>query len=207
MKKPNAKRSMKYTKSMLVLVDQLLSLPVVSLQTGQELARPTQPIIDPRHLHLVAFYCEGPNLDATPAVLYTDDIREVSSIGLIVNSAENIMSPEDLVRLQQVLNFNFVLQDKPVVDDLGNKIGKISHYAVEATTFFIIKLHVRPPLLQAWQTAERIIDRSQIIEINDKHIVVKSATKKAKRTPAPVFQSPFRGVRPQTDAMHRHESV
>lgn len=198
---------MKYTSSMLVFVDELLALPVVSLQTGQELAHLTKAIIDPRQLHVMAFYCEGPNLDMDPAVLHTDDIREVSSLGLIVDSAENIMSPEDLVRLQQVLHFEFDLNDKLVVDDLGGKIGKVSNYSVEATTFYIIKLYVRPTLMQAWRTTERVIDRSQIVEITDKHIVVKSATIKPKRAPAPVFENPFRGVRPQPDSIQRSKAA
>lgn len=191
---------------MLVLVESLLKLPIVSLQTGQDLARPTRPIIDPRQLYIIAFYCEGPNLDEDPAVLHTDDIREVSTIGLIVDSADDIMSPTDLVRLQQVLSFNFILDDKLVVDDLGNKIGKVNQYAVETNTFHIIKLHVRPTLLKAWNTTERIIDRSQIIEINDKHIVVKSATIKAKTVTRPVFENPFKGVHAQPDAIHQHET-
>lgn len=191
---------------MLVLVESLLKLPIVSLQTGQDLAHPTRAIIDPRQLHIIAFYCEGPNLDDDPAVLHTDDIREVSTIGLIVDSADDIMSPNDLVRLQQVLNFNFILEEKPVVDDLGNKIGKVSQYAVETNTFHIIKLHVKPTLLKAWNTTERIIDRSQIVEINDKHIVVKSATIKAKPVVRPVFENPFRGVHAQPDAIRPGET-
>lgn len=180
---------------MLVLYERVSRLPIVSLQTGGVLAHIKSPIIDPRHLHVVAFYCEGPGLEGDHTVLHTDDIREVSNIGLIVDSTEDLMSPDDLVRLQEVLKFNFSLADKQVVDDTGHKLGRVANFALETDTFYIIKLHVKPTLLSAMSTAEKIIDRAQIIEITDKKVIVKSATTetKAPAKAAPkIVDNPFR---------------
>lgn len=190
---------------MLLLNDRILTMPVVSLQTGRRLATLSSSIVDPRQLHIVAFYCDGPNLDVDPAVLYTDDIREVSSLGMIVDSAENIMSPDDLVRLQEVINFNFKLDDMKVVDESGQKLGKVVNFSVETNTFFIIKIHVQPGLLQALHTTEHIIDRSQIVEINDKTIVVKSADVKEGSRNRVGIDNPFK-ARAQPDVAHHLES-
>ncbi|HSE29231.1 MAG TPA: PRC-barrel domain-containing protein [Candidatus Saccharimonadales bacterium] len=190
---------------MLLLNDKILTMPVVSLQTGRKLATLAKAIVDPRQLHVIAYYCEGPNLDIDPAVLHTDDIREVSSMGMIVDSAEDIMSPEDLVRLQQIIDFDFNLVGMKVIDDSGKKIGKVSSYSIETNTFFIIKIHVQPGFFQALHTTEHIIDRSQIIEINDNAIVVKSASVKEGALGARhIIDSSFRG-RPQPDVAHNQE--
>ena len=161
---------------MLLPRDRLLNLPIMSLQTGTQVGTAVGHIIDPRRLNIVAFYCEGPLINFSPAILHTTDIREFSSIGLIVDSADNIMPPDDLVRLKEVLDYHFELDGKQVVEDGGHRLGKVGGYTVDSESFFVVKLHVRPTFLQSFGQAELLVDRTQIREINDKHIVVHRAT-------------------------------
>ena len=172
----------------------------MSLQTGTQVGMAVRHIVDPRRLNIVAFYCEGPLIDFNPAILHTSDIREFSSIGLIVDSADNIMPPDDLVRLREVLSYNFDLEGKLVIEEGGRKLGKVGGYTVDSESFFIIKLQVRPTLLQSFGRAELLIDRTQIREINDKHIVVHEATiadgEKAHFAPLPTIDNPFRKAAP-----------
>ncbi|HSW81344.1 MAG TPA: PRC-barrel domain-containing protein [Candidatus Saccharimonas sp.] len=184
---------------MLILKERLTNIPILSLQTGAELARTSQPIIDPRELTIVAFYCQGPLLDFNPAILHIDDIREFSNVGFIVDGADVIMPPDGLVRLQQVINFNFALEGKQVVDDTGRKMGKVSNYTVDGNSFYIRQIIVEPQIWQAWNTAEIRIGRQQIIEITDKQIIVKSPTIR-KTTPAvhhTLTQNPFKQAQPE----------
>lgn len=188
---------------MLVLKERITEMPIMSLQTGAQIAVTAEPIIDPRELKIVAFYCQGPHLDSTPAILHVDDIREISHLGLIVDDAESIMSPEGLVRLQQVIGFNFTLEGKTAVEESGRKIGKVTNYTVDIPLFYITQLHVQPSIFKSWGMAEVIIGRNQIKEITDSKIVVRSATVKER---APVHarrlaQNPFRS-HPQTEATH-----
>lgn len=187
---------------MLILKERLTDVPILSLQTGAKLATTSQPIIDPRELTIVAFYCQGPLLDFNPAILHIDDIREFSTLGFIVDSADVIMPPDGLVRLQQVINFNFVLTDKLVVDDTGHKIGKVANYIVDSNSFYIQQIIVQPQIWKAWNTAEIRISRQQIIEITDKQIIVKAPTV-PKTVPAvrhALPQNPFK--QPQPEASH-----
>lgn len=192
---------------MLALRDRLLNMPLMSLQTGSEVGRTTSAIIDPRNLSIVAFYCEGPGIDFTPALIHTSDIREFANIGMIIDSADVIMSTEGLVRLQEIISFNFKLEDKQVVDDNGHKIGKVIDYTSDTSSFYVIKLHVKPPLLHSFSAAEIIIDRSQIKSINDKSIVVKAPAIKDRTNAAVVpsrqVENPFRKTGMQSEAMHK----
>lgn len=196
---------------MLVLKDRIINVPVMSLQTGEEIARTETPIIDPRQLNIVAFFCQGPRLDYSPAILHVDDIREVSSMGYIVNSADDLMPPDDLVRLKEVLDFHFELLDKQVVEDTGRKVGKVSNYTVETKSFQITQLQVTPGIWKALQTTEVIIGRTQIVEINDTAIVVraptvKSGAKKAAAVAHDVVDNPFRQPHGQPEAAPSHNS-
>ncbi len=192
----------------MVLHERLVNTPVMSLQTGAMIARAEQPIIDPRNLFVLAFYCSGSGLDVKPAVLHSADIRETGPMGFIVDSAERIMSPDDLVRLQEVMKFKFKLIDKEVVDDTGQKMGKVIDYTVDTESFYVMKLHVRPHFWQALQTAEVLIDRKQIKDVTDKQIIVYASTvKEKKKHPArAVVENPFRTpTHAQPEMIERHE--
>jgi len=174
----------------------------MSLQTGARVAIAKEPIIDPRRLHIVALYCEGPLLDSEAAVLYTGDIREVSDIGLIVDDSDVIMDPRQLVRLQEVIDFDFHLMHLPVLTEHGKHLGKVSDYTVDTLTFLIHKIHVRRPLLRSLSVAELIIDRQQIIEVTNQHIIVRSATVTTEaRSKSTAFANPFRTPSPQPDTI------
>ena len=183
---------------MLLPRDRLLNLPLMSLQTGTRVGLATQHIIDPRRLDIIAFYCEGPLIDFSPAILHTADIREFSSIGLIIDGADNIMPPDDLVRLQEIIDYKFELIGKQVVEESGTKLGKVGDYTVDSDSFYIIKIHVKPTLWQSLGRAELLIDRTQIREINDKQIVVRNASVESESVDRisglSIIDNPFRKV-------------
>jgi sporulation protein YlmC with PRC-barrel domain len=193
-----------YNKCMLVLKEHLWGMPILSLQTGTQIAQTAAPIIDPRELKIVAFYCEGPHLDTSPAVLHIDDIREISNLGFIVDGAESIMPPTDLVRLQQIIGFNFQLEGKLVVEDSGRKVGKVHNYTVDTKSFYITQIHAQPNIWQSFSVSDVPVGRAQIKEITDDKIVVRSATIPAKQQAAPMH-NPFHQHQPQTEASHSHK--
>lgn len=186
---------------MLLLSERLLETPILSLQTGSPLAQTSAPIIDPRRLHIVAFYCDGPLLDDHPSVLHTADIREFSDIGIIVNGSEDIMPPHDLVRLQEIIDFHFDLVGMKVIDDHKTKLGKVTDFTVDMQTFMIQKIIVKPPLIRSIKESELIIDRDQIVEITDECIIVKapSVTQVSHAPQEAAFQNPFRKHGPQIE--------
>ncbi len=189
---------------MLVLRDQIERMPIMSLQTGSQIAHIEGAIIDPRRLYIMGFYCAGPGVDTHPAILHTSDIRETGSMGLIVDGADSIMGPDDLVRLREVTDMKFELINKPVIDDTGRKIGKVINFTVDTDSFLITKLHVQPGFLHALATAEVIIARQQITQVTNKRIVVKAPTIKATESTKmqAVAVNPFRhATRPQPDSI------
>lgn len=192
------------TMYMLIWKERLDNCPVMSLQTGGELGTVTEPIIDPRDLRIVAFYVVGPLLADSLSVLHTEDIREYGSLGMIVNDSDDIMAVSDeLVRLKQIIDYKFSLIGMRVVDTQRKKLGKVSDYVVDSTSFLITKFSVKAPLLGGVGRSDLLIGREQIREINNDEIVVAAPTVKEHRqekiTPAPLpaFDNPFRSTRPE----------
>lgn len=180
---------------MLVLGSQLLNTAVMSLQTGTELARVKTPIIDPRTLTVIAYELEGSLLDQHPSLLRIADIRELSDIGMIVDSSEEFIGVDDVIKLKEIHDLHFPLLGLTVIDDKKHKLGKVIDYTVEISGFVIQQLSVRRPLFKSLGDSELLIHRSQIIQINDTTITVKSGSNEAK-DPVPhavkAYVNPFR---------------
>jgi uncharacterized protein YrrD len=161
---------------MLLLQKNLENIPIMSLQNGRKLGLAQNPIIDPRKLQIVAYHANGPHIHKA-SVLHTADIREYGPLGFIVDSADSIMElDEDLIRLNEIIGFNFSLLGKQVVDENKSKLGKVIDYAVDIESFFIQKIHVAQSLVKNLTSSNLIIGRTQIVELNDKFIVVRSGS-------------------------------
>jgi len=154
---------------MLRMSGSLRNQPVLSLQTGKQIALALEPIINPHNLKILGWWCKQPGNGQI--VLLADNIREISPKGLIVNGEEDLTAPADLVRHREILDIRFELIAKQVRTK-RHKLGKVSDYSYN-DGLFVQKLYVARPLIKVFSTEETlIIDRTQILEVTDHYILV-----------------------------------
>lgn len=182
---------------MLISIDNLIGIPVMSLQTGSQLAETAAAIVDPRQLSIAAFYVEGAGLEETPSILHPSDIRELSDIGIIVDSAEKLMSLDGLVRLQEIIEFDFELIGLKVIDEHKRKLGKVSSYSVDTVSYSIMQIYTEQSLIRSLSSMGKTIHREQIISVTNEVMVVQSPTvregvAKAAHGAGSAFVNPFR---------------
>lgn len=147
-------------------------MDVLSLQIGRPIGRLEKPIINPNNLRIVAFDCFVMK-DRKELVLFIDDIRETNRDGVIVDSYESLMPTDDLVRLQELRKIGFELTGKKVITDKKRKVGRVVDFTVDDTNYFITKIYIRPTLSKSLLSGNLIVDRSQVVEVTDKVVVVK----------------------------------
>ena len=164
---------------MLILGSRLTETPVMSLQTGARLAQTTKPIIDPANLYIVAYEVTGSLLAQHPSFLRTADIREFGKLGMIIDSSDELVGLDDVLKIEKLYNMNFSLIGMPVIDEHKHKLGKVNDYTVDTTQFVVQQLNVTRGFLKGLTDTGLLIHRSQILEINDKEIIVKSTAKKS----------------------------
>lgn len=167
---------------MLQLSGSLLNRPVMSLRTGGQIATTLAAIINPNNLKIEGFYCQDATNKQRQVLLY-QDIRDVVKQGIVVNDHDVLSDPAELVRLKDVMALNFELLGKPVVTVSKDKVGKVSDYAVEIETMFVQKLYVAQSLLKSFSGGSLSVDRTQIIEITNRKIVVGDLLNTAKAQP------------------------
>ena len=190
---------------MMLLGSALTDAPIMSIQTGSELARTQKPVIDPATLAVLAYEVAGPLLDhSAPNLLRIADVREFSDIGFIVDSSDEFIHPSDVIKIQEVYSRHFPLLGMLVIDEKRRKLGKVIDFTLETGGFIIQQLTVRRPLLKSLNDTELLIHRSQIIEINNDVIVVHSEAK----VPEPElhevvgsYVNPFRKAKPAQESI------
>ncbi len=164
---------------MLQLSASLINRPVLSLRTGGVIANTLRAIINPNNLKIEGFYCQDKLSKDTP-VLLAQDIRDLIKQGIVVNDHDVLSDPVELVRLKGVLELNFELLSKPVYTIAKERIGKVQDFAADSETLYIQKIYVGQSLLKSLGTGQLSIDRTQIVEITSKKIIIQELLKPTK---------------------------
>lgn len=160
-----------YTDHMLQLSAAFTNKPILSLRSGTQVGTSTVPIINPNNLKIEGLYCQVKG-DRNTQILLSQDIRDIIPQGYVVNDADVLSDPTELVRLKSILKYQFEVMGKQVVTSSGDKVGKVSDYAVDTGSFFIHKLYVSQSLLKHFTGGSLGIDRTQIVEITEKQIII-----------------------------------
>lgn len=161
---------------MYMLASQLRNLPIISLQTGQAIGQIKKPLIGMSRLNVVALSCQVSTKPKLQNVILLRDIRQLATDCIIIDSDEDIEEAGEIVRLQESLNQNFNPIGKHVVNEDGNRLGKVEDYTINMHSALVQKLYVNQPLWRSVLFNDLVIDRSQIIDINTRQFTVKDAS-------------------------------
>jgi len=143
----------------------------MSLRTGTPVAYVTSPIINPDNLKIEGFYCTDVFSKEQLVLLY-QDIRELLPQGFVIDDHDVLASADELVRLRDIMELAFPLLNMPVETQTKEKIGKVADYATEVETMFVQKLYVSRSVFKSLTTGQLSVDRSQIIEITPRRIII-----------------------------------
>ncbi len=160
---------------MLLMGQQLIGKPVMSLRTGSPVGTILEIILNPNNLKIEGWFVDDHSRKQR-RILLSQDVRDIIQQGFVVDDHDSLTEPEELIRLKSVLELGFELNGKPVVTESKHRLGKVNDYAFEKNAFFIQKLYVGQSILKSFSGGAAVVDRTQIIEINNRKIIVKEAT-------------------------------
>ena len=183
---------------MLISYSRLIGVPILSIQAGGPIATIKNAIVDPDNLKILGFNLEGPLLNHTDAtILDVRSIREYSQLGMVIDNIEELVAPDDVIKIQKVLELNFDLINLKVKTKKGTKLGHLVDYTVTSEDFIVQQIIVKRPLVKALVDPELTISRKEIVEITDYEVIVKDEEKVLKARAekedfVPNFVNPFR---------------
>lgn len=186
---------------MLINNSRLLNCPILSLHIGGQIGRVVETIVDPETLKVIACRVDGPLVGREVGdILPMDSVREFSRLGMIVDSADEFVEADEIIRVKEILGLNFSLTNLKAETRKKRKLGKVIDFTLDPNSWQIQQIIVQRPMMQSFLDPELTISRSQIYEITDYKIIIKDSTEKAKsKTKAvaspdfsPNFINPFR---------------
>lgn len=192
----------------------LLNSSILSLHTANEIGKVKALIIDPNYLKIVAFEIDGNGVIGDNKYLEVQSVREISKMGMIIDSIDELISHDDVVKLGEIIDLGFVMFGMKVVSRKKHLLGRVEDFIVATDTFQIMQMIVKRPVLKSFIDPELIIGRSEIYEINDSQIIVKSEENKIREKPStkdfvPNFINPFKNgkyIAPNSDFMNDGDS-
>ena len=181
---------------MLVTNSQLIGAPVLSIQTGSTIGTVSEPIIDPDTLKIIALKLSGPLIRDTN-ILDIKSIREYSNLGMVIDDIDELVTPEDIIKISKIIALNFNLIGLKVETKKQSKLGKIIDYTLTPNDFVIQQIIVRRPIMKALIDPELTISRKEIVEVIDYKVIIKDEEKTLKSRAEhedfiPNFVNPFR---------------
>ena len=182
---------------MLIYNSKLFNSPILSVQESGKVATVANTIVDPDSLKIIAFRVHGAINPEGGNVLDAHSIREYSSLGMVIDSTEELISDSDVVKIEKVINLNFSLLGLKVETKKGSKLGKVIDFTVTEDNFSIQQIIVKRPTIKSFLDSELVIPRSEIVEITDYKIIVRDEEKvirerALKEDFVPNFVNPFR---------------
>jgi len=156
---------------MLQLSNALANKDVMSLRTGTPVAKIVRPIINPNNLKIEGFICQD-SINKEELILVYQDIRELLPQGFVIDDHDVLARPDELVRLQKLLELDFQLPNMSVYSNSKEKLGKVADYATEVESMYIQKIYVAQSVFKAFTGGQLSVDRNQIIEITTSKIII-----------------------------------
>lgn len=164
---------------MLRLSNAYYNQAILSLRTGGKIGTAVSPIINPNNLKLEGWYVQDSH-EKGERVLPMSEVRDFIAKGIVVNDHDALTETKDMVRLEKIIELRFELIKKSVYTESRTKLGKVEDFAVNDQNNYVQKLYINPPILKGLTQEQLMIDRSAIVEITDKKIVVVDETVKSK---------------------------
>lgn len=161
---------------MFVLSHQLQHLPVLATDSLRPVAKLDTPVIYHPELAIVAFWCQ--QVQHLKPVILAQDIKRLTSKGLVIRSTDDLVDPTEIVRLEPILATRFRLAGVQVVNESGTKLGKVEEYVINLDNLLVQKLHVRQSPVKNFLLNRLVVDRSQVVEVTPKRLTIRDATVK-----------------------------
>jgi sporulation protein YlmC with PRC-barrel domain len=144
----------------------------LSLRTGGPVGHALNPVLNPNNLKIEGWYATAVR-ERESYILPAGEVRDIIAKGIVVDDHSSLTLVEDMIRLKDVIELGFEIIGKTVKNENKRTLGKVEDYAVDDQSLYVKKLYVSQSLLRSFSTQQLVIDRTQIVEINDRFIIVK----------------------------------
>jgi uncharacterized protein YrrD len=149
---------------MTIEATKLINMAVAAEDTLSKVGIIKQIIVDPENGQLLGFLVSQGLFGGVKA-LSIIDVQYWDTAGLITKTEENLVDPNEIIRIKNVLDRNIILFDMPAETEDGISLGIIEDFLIETETGSVLKYYLKDILGKS-----RIISADKVIKIEQKII-------------------------------------
>lgn len=164
---------------MLIEFSKLNNLPVFELENQTRVGSLVDFFIDEDEKQVEAAIVSTGGLMKKQRFVSGKEITELSKAALIVQQADSVVDPSEMVRFQKKLKKRAKIIGERVYTKKGEYLGNVSDYVIENGTLCITRIYIKKLFDQ------RIIHSSAILKIEQHKIIVKDNFEMVKPDPIP----------------------
>ena len=160
-----------------------VGLPIICVDTGITDYKLSAFVIDTDRLTIELVVIQQA-FDSNKYYIMPRSVREIGRQSIIINSEDDISEANDIIRYQKIISSKPYLVGYKVVNSSKQKLGSVKDFGFDSTHLTINKLVVRSHWSRRLLAKELIINRSQVVKIDNKTVVVNETKAKARKTSA-----------------------
>ena len=156
---------------MIILASKVVDKPVLTIRAGGRVGTVTGVLIDPFKLQVAGFWVQKGAKAKHSHLPLSQDIREFTIRGIIVDDSSAIVGVEDLPRFKEIIEIDYQIPGKKVVSG-RYKHGKALDFGINTATLQIASITGKPSFTKMFGATSFSFARKQIKSINDGAIEV-----------------------------------
>ncbi len=158
-----------------LLRSEIIGRPVGALEEKAKVGTARDIVVNPEDGRVLALVIRTGFLGQGYKVVDWQDVRAVEKSGVVVGTVEQMLAPEEMVRVDQLIKDGFQLVGLPVITTGGHKIGRVNNFCFDSDTGRLSQLYVRSIL-----GPNRIIGMSSVVRVESRKVVVRNTETKCR---------------------------
>jgi uncharacterized protein YrrD len=151
----------------------LLSMPVISLENGQQLGRVKEIILDPSQLALVGLIIDQKRVFKEPRVISFEQIKNIGSHAITVEKASAVEKASSLPVLNKLIKNPIPLIGSKVITEDGTILGIVEEFNFDIQTGAITMLEISGRLLESLFKGRSTLGREAVITLGTDALVIR----------------------------------
>lgn len=156
---------------MLIELSKLKGLPVGVLDESRKAGVVLGVVFDHSQAKVIGFLIKAGSFLGVQKVVSLSDVVAIDAGGLVINSSEDVLGKNEIVRVGAILKKNAKLVGLRVYDKGKNFLGFLNNAVIETQTGDLVRIYV------GFLWRRLVFSRKQIVELNEKRIVVNADPK------------------------------
>lgn len=151
---------------MLLELSKIKNIPVGVMDEQKAVGSVEAPVIFADDAKVIGFLVRLKGIMSQKKVVSFADVVDLDGKGLVINSADNLLAIDEILRIKDILKQGFKLIGLPAKTKNKKYLGRITDSVIETTSGDIIRIYVKNLL------DERIFERSMIHDIKPKEVIL-----------------------------------